>query len=102
MTTTNPDSITVPLDTPLQRGEGQITAITLRKPRSGELRGLSLFDLMKLDATASMTLLPRISTPSLTRAEAERLDPADLFSLAAEVANFLSPKAAKAQASPTE
>ena len=32
----------IPLDTPIARGETQITELQLRKPASGELRGLSL------------------------------------------------------------
>ena len=33
---------TVTLETPLKRGDQTITAVTLRKPASGELRGVAL------------------------------------------------------------
>ena len=36
------DPNTVQLDTPIKRGDGHITSVTLRKPNSGELRGVSL------------------------------------------------------------
>lgn len=92
---------TVTLETPLKRGEQTITEIQLRKPRAGELRGLSLFDLVRMEVSAAQTVLPRISSPTLTRQEVDSLDPADLFQLSAEVAAFLSPKAAQEQDSPS-
>jgi hypothetical protein len=90
MTTT-----TVTLDQPIQRGSQEITQVELRKPSAGELRGVSLFDLVRMDVAAAQSVLPRITIPPLTRHEIDALDPADLFQLSAEVASFLSPKAAK-------
>lgn len=98
---TSPTTAAVTLETPFQRGDQTITEIVLRKPRAGELRGLSLFDLVRMDVGAAQTVLPRISTPTLTRQEVDALDPADLFQLSAEVAAFLSPKAAQDMASPS-
>ena len=82
----------IPLDTPLKRGETEITELQLRKPASGELRGLSLSALLNIDAGAVITLLPRITTPTLTTDEAARLDPADLTACGLEIASFLLPK----------
>lgn len=82
----------ITLDTPLKRGETEITEITLRKPASGELRGLSISALLNIDAGAVMALLPRITTPTLTPDEAARLDPADLTACGLEIAGFLLPK----------
>ena len=81
-------SATVDLDEPLPRGEQQITQIQLRKPNSGELRGLNLVSLMQLDVTTLITLLPRISSPSLTPVEAAALAPEDLMQIGAEVMGF--------------
>ncbi|MDH0866462.1 phage tail assembly protein [Mitsuaria sp. GD03876] len=92
MTTT-----TITLDQPIKRGTQEINQVELRKPSAGELRGVSLFDLVRMDVAAAQTILPRITVPSLTRPEIDALDPADLFQLSAEVAAFLSPKAAKEQ-----
>lgn len=86
---------TITLDTPLKRGETEITEVTLRKPASGELRGLEIHDLLRMDVTANIKLLPRITTPTLTEAEVAALDPADLTQLASEVTGFLLPKAAR-------
>lgn len=60
---------TIVLDTPIQRGTTTIGEITLRKPNSGELRGLSLQRLHQADADEILKLLPRITTPSLTPPE---------------------------------
>ncbi|WP_247392571.1 phage tail assembly protein, partial [Ralstonia pseudosolanacearum] len=43
---------TITLDTPITRGEQTISTITVRKPGAGELRGVSLMDLMRMDVTA--------------------------------------------------
>lgn len=85
---------TITLDTPIQRGEQTITRIELRKPMAGELRGINLMALMQMDVSASITLLPRISTPALTTQDVERMDPADLLQLSTTVTGFLLPKSA--------
>ena len=43
---------TVTLDEPLIRGKSLITEIQLRKPKSGELRGVSLIELGNMDVVA--------------------------------------------------
>ena len=88
------------LDTPIVRGAETIETVAVRKPGSGELRGLTLMALSQLDYAALETLLPRITTPTLTKADVAALDPADLMQLGGEVMDFLLPKAAKASASP--
>lgn len=87
---------TITLDTPIKRGETEITAISLRKPAAGELRGVNLTDLLQMDVIAVTRVLPRISDPTLTEADVSALDPADFTQLASEVAGFLLPKSALA------
>jgi hypothetical protein len=89
-------AVTITLDTPLTRGEQTIDSIQLRKPKAGELRGCSLSDLAQLDVAALGRLLPRISEPTLTTADVDNLDPADLMKLGAEVVGFLLPASARA------
>jgi hypothetical protein len=86
---------TITLDTPIQRGDETITALTLRKPASGELRGCTLTDLLQMDVSALQRVLPRITTPTLTEQDVARMDPADLLQLGTEVSGFLLPKAVK-------
>ena len=95
----NPNEEVVPLDTPIVRGEHSIASVTLRKPISGELRGVSLIELMQMDVTALRKVLPRITTPTLTDFEIGRMDPADLVQCGVAVSGFLLQKSAKADAS---
>ena len=91
---------TVELDTPIKREGGDITSISLRKPVTGELRGLSLVDLIQLDANTLQKLLPRISQPSLTEAEVQKMDIADLTACGMVVSGFLAQKSLKEQYQP--
>jgi len=89
---------TIPLDTPIKRGDNDISAISLRKPSAGELRGVTLTDLLQMDVAALTKVIPRISDPALTEAEVARMDPADLVQLGSAVTGFLLPKSALAEA----
>ncbi|MBT0961677.1 phage tail assembly protein [Denitromonas iodatirespirans] len=86
---------TITLEKPIVRGKddkiSEITEIALRKPASGELRGIVLSDLLKMHADATMAVLPRICEPKLTPPEVAAMDPADLFACAVEISNFLLP-----------
>lgn len=88
----------IPLDKPIPRGDTIITHVQLRRPLAGELRGINLAALIReMDYAALEVLLPRVSTPTLTRADVAILDPADLAALAAEVILFFVPSAAMAE-----
>lgn len=84
----------ITLDTPIQRGDNEITKLSLRKPTAGELRGVSLTDLLQMDVQALTRVLPRISEPALTDAEVAKMDPADLVQVGGVLVSFLLPKAA--------
>jgi len=88
----NDNSIT--LDTPIKRSSGDIAALSLRKPNSGELRGTNLTDLLQMDVIALQTILPRITEPTITTQEVALMDPADLMQCGTKVAVFLLPKGA--------
>ena len=89
------DPNTVTLDTPIKRGNGFITEVTLRKPNAGELRGVSLAELLQMKVDALHTVLPRITTPILHKQDMATLDPADLVSMATVVVGFLLTKETK-------
>lgn len=97
-TTRNHNEETVDLDSPIQRGETTVARITIRKPMAGELRGVSLVELMQMDVLSLRKVLPRITTPSLTDIEVGRMDPADLVQCGVVVSGFLVSKSAKARA----
>jgi len=82
---------TVQLSKPVTRGETEITSVTLREPRAGELRGLKLTDIVQLDVTALITLVPRISDPALTPDEVAGLSPRDFTQLGGAVVGFFAP-----------
>ena len=77
------------LEQAIKRGESSITEITLRKPASGELRGLKLTDLINGDVNATIRLVPRISQPTLTEQDVALFDIADLLACADAIAGFL-------------
>lgn len=87
------DANTITLDYPIQRGEQVIATIKLRKPNAGELRGIKLVDLLQIDVSAVAALLPRITEPTLTTADVNKLDPADLVAIGTLAAGFFVPKA---------
>ena len=93
------DNNTVTLDTPIRRGTTSIESITLRKPNSGELRGVSLVELLQMDVGSLIKVLPRISSPSVTAIEVAGMDPADLLALSSKISGFLLQKSAKTDAS---
>jgi len=91
------DPNTVRLDTPIKRGSHLVEEITLRKPASGELRGIHLAELLNMDVSSLIKLLPRISM--LTAPEASQLDPADLVAIGVKITGFLLQKQTKTDAS---
>ncbi|NMY85154.1 phage tail assembly protein [Pseudomonas sp. WS 5411] len=93
------DENTVVLDSPIRRGVTTIDRITLRKPSSGELRGVSLVDLLQMDVASLIKVVPRISSPTLTAIEVSGMDPADLLALSSKISGFLLQKSAKTDAS---
>lgn len=94
---TSGNTATVTLDEPITRGEQRIESVNLRRPKSGELRGIDLAALLNsADYGALEILLPRISSPTLTRADVANLDPSDLVQFATQVALFFVPRKAAA------
>ena len=89
------DPNTVTLDTPIKRGNGFITEVTLRKPSAGELRGVSLAELLQMKVDALQTVLPRITNPILHKQDMATLDPADLVNMGTVVVGFLLTKETK-------
>lgn len=86
---------TVTLETPIKRGSLTIDKVTLRKPTAGELRGVSLAELLQMKVDALQTVLPRITTPMLHKQDMASLDPADLVNLGTVVVGFLLTKEQK-------
>lgn len=78
----------VSLSAPIDIDGAKEQLITLRKPKSGELRGLKLVDLMQMDVSALMTLLPRITQPPMSPQQVSDLDLKDLTRFGTKVIGF--------------
>ncbi|CDO35817.1 phage tail assembly protein [Novosphingobium sp. KN65.2] len=91
-----PQTVTITLSEPISRKGGDITELTLRKPRTGELRGLKVEDLFATDVNALMLLIPRISSPALIGDEVGQLETEDLIEVAGTVKGFFMTAAMKA------
>ena len=91
---------TITLDVPLKRGAQEITTLVLRRPTTGALRGVSITSVLQMDTGAIMTVLPRISTPTLTKQDVEKMDVADLTECGITLAGFFLRKSERD--SPTE
>jgi len=76
----------VTLKRPIKRGDTEITEVTFREPGAGELRGLDMFDVIRMNVTAHRTLVPRIA--NITANEFDQLAPKDLMSVQTEVVAF--------------
>jgi len=89
----------VTLDTPIVRGETTVSQVLVRKPGAGELKGVSLINLLQMDVNALITVLPRVTVPTLLQHEVAALDPADLMQLGTEVVGFLMTRSTRSLAS---
>ena len=67
----------------------------VRKPMTGELRGLKLIDLMQVDTNAMLELLPRVTQPILdVQLLNGEVDSSDFLEMASTVLLFLKPEVA--------
>lgn len=78
----------VDLVEPIERQDSRIERLTLRKPKAGEMRGIKLSDLLASDVGAVLTLLPRITDPFITDAEAAQLGSEDIAEIAGTIFGF--------------
>ena len=85
---------TLTLSKAVTRDGKPVTAITLREPSAGELRGIKLFDLVQGNTGALIDLLPRISTPTLTKQEVLSLSLRDTMLALNLVATMITGEAA--------
>lgn len=77
----------VKLPDPVKRGDTEIAEIQLRQPKAGELRGLEVVALLRMDFTSHQTLIPRIC-PMLTKDDVGNMTPKTLLEVQQEVVGF--------------
>jgi len=83
----------VTLSTPIVVGETEIKKLSLRKPTAGELRGLSLQDIMTSEVTAILAIIPRICEPVLNAEQVNGLEVDDFSEIAGTIRGFFMTKA---------
>lgn len=88
---------TIDLDTPIKMGDLEIKQLEIRKPNVQALQGVKIADLLQGDVNSICTILPRISSPTLTKAEINQLEPSDIAQVAGVVMIFLQTKSVRAQ-----
>lgn len=88
---------TIPLETPLPRDGGDLAELKLRRPTSGDFRGLSIAKLGQFDYDSVRLLLPRISLDGLIAEEVDRIDPADMMEVSTALSDFLFTARQKAE-----
>jgi hypothetical protein len=82
--------VTVTLTRPITRGQATITAVTLREPDAGAMRGLKLLDVMQMDVSALIRLIPRIADQYLSETDVALMGPADIARLGMAVVGFFN------------
>lgn len=92
----NPDVEVIYLDKPLKMGSMEITQLDIRKPNVMALQGVKITDLIQGDVTAICTVIPRVSSPTLTKAQINQLEPSDLAQIGAALMLFLQPSSVRA------
>lgn len=98
----NPNEMkTVPLEQPIKRDGGDITALQLRRFDSGALRGVSMAKLGELQLDEVRKVVPRISIPTITETEFDGIDGADMLEICLALSDFLFTKRRKADFSTT-
>ena len=84
---------TVTLDHPIIIGVDQVASLSLRRPKAGDMRGLSMVSVAQMDVDTFFDLLPRICTPVLpSEIIQEYMDIADLVACMKAVGEFFEGK----------
>lgn len=97
-----PRTVAIDLETPLTVAGETVTRLTLRRPLAGELRGVEISALIRMEADAVLSFLPQICQPNVTTGDLEQMDAFDFGEVAGTLASFfLRSGRASAEASPT-
>lgn len=72
---------TVTLTQGILRGENRITEITIRKPLTKQLRGVSIQRLIDMNADDWQIVLPRVTVPKIDKVDFSQMNVTDLMQL---------------------
>lgn len=79
---------TVSLSLPITNGTEKISALNIRKPMGGDLRGIKLVDLMSLEFNALATVTLRTSLTPISKDALDHLEGPDIVALGIAVLGF--------------
>jgi len=83
------ESVTVTLKTPLANATGKpVESLTLRRPKAGDLRGISQVEILRMVPEPLCTLVGRISDPAFPPSLFWQMEAEDLMELSGAVAGF--------------
>lgn len=88
----------VALETPIVRGEENITSVRLRRPTAGDYRGTTMSAAYAMDPVALAKVISRVSTPMISELEYMAMDSDDAAELGGEIVDFLLTTKKKAAA----
>jgi hypothetical protein len=98
---TSSDQVVIDLEKPIKVDDDvEFTRLTLVRPYSGHLRGVSVRDVLNFENDALLTILPRITKPSFPSPLHSQLTLADMVRIGDGIAYFLGATPAQG-ASPT-
>ena len=79
----------ITLSNPVEINGKKTKSIELREPMAGELRGLSMLEVVQLNTNAITILAPRIS--DLTETHMVNMGASDLLAVGGAIAGFFAP-----------
>lgn len=79
----------ITLAKPFKRGDTDIETVSLREPMGGDLRGVSLANLINMDIGAVGKVLSRVSNPMVDVATFENMTARDITNLSLGLVSFL-------------
>lgn len=80
---------TVTLVQGILRGENRITDITVRKPLTKQLRGVSISRLIEMNADDWQIVLPRVTTPKVDKVDFAQMTVTDFTKLCSTAAELM-------------
>ncbi|MBS6009450.1 MAG: phage tail assembly protein [Haemophilus parahaemolyticus] len=80
---------TVTLAQGILRGENRITDITVRKPLTKQLRGVSISHLIEMNADDWQIVLPRVTTPKVDKVDFAQMTVTDFTKLCSTAAELM-------------
>lgn len=88
----------VTFDTPLKRAGGEVTRVIVRKPIGGDYRGAKMTEVWAMDIIALSTIVPRVTEPTIHKAEFLAMEAEDCAQIGGKIVDFLLSKSQRAEA----